>query len=141
VLEVGEHEGRPRDPADLAGVDGEVLEGAPPSDEQAKPRSPRHRSDRRSVLRVRMLMSSSAPSASRTAAQRFEPLTDTHGADPHHPANRAVRQLQPARFTGPQMDRGQYDACVAEGTALLASADADRAVLIWALPAWLVGPA
>jgi hypothetical protein len=68
VLEVGEHEGRPRDPADLAGIDGEVLEGAPPSDEQAKPRSPRHRSDRRSVLRVRMLMSSSAPSASRTAA-------------------------------------------------------------------------
>jgi len=141
VLEVGEHEGRPRDPADLAGIDGEVLEGAPPSDEQAKPRSPRHRSDRRSVLRVRMLMSSSAPSASRTAANGSSLLRTRTELILITPANRAVRQLQPARFTGPQMDRGQYDACVAEGTALLASADADRAVLIWALPAWLVGPA
>jgi len=36
VLEVGEYEGRPRDLADLAGADGDVLEGAPPSGEQGE---------------------------------------------------------------------------------------------------------
>ena len=36
VLEVGEHEGRLRDLAYLAGADGDVLEGAPPSDEQGE---------------------------------------------------------------------------------------------------------
>ena len=36
MLEVGEYVGRPRDLADLAGADGDVLEGAPPPDEQGE---------------------------------------------------------------------------------------------------------
>jgi hypothetical protein len=36
VLEVGEHEGRLRDLADLTGADGDVLEGAPPLGEQGE---------------------------------------------------------------------------------------------------------
>ncbi len=36
MLEVGEHEGRPCDLADLAGADGDVPEGSPPSDEQGE---------------------------------------------------------------------------------------------------------
>ena len=52
VLEMGEDEGGAGDVADLAGADGDVLEGAPAAVSRAKPRSPGSAGS--SALRVRV---------------------------------------------------------------------------------------
>ena len=56
MLEMGQDEGGAGDIADLAGAGSDPLEGRQRPLSSAKPRSPRHRTERSSILRVRALM-------------------------------------------------------------------------------------
>lgn len=63
MLEMGEYECCSGDLADFAGPDGDVLEGEPPFGEQGEVALAQAAQDRSRELRVRVLMSSSEPSA------------------------------------------------------------------------------
>ena len=48
--------------------------------------------------------------------ERHEPLADSDRGELRRGGDRAVRQLQPARLAGPDMDRGQHDGGQGAGT-------------------------